>query len=232
MPKRSSRRSTAVCSACLLGSLSWAGLAAAEDSPASPPATAPAATSATPPPPGPVAAGATPQARPQDSVASTLAPNSVYAEGLGAAFAYSINYERMVIDQLGVRAGFSYLSIGVGENASGTSSGASATYLFFPITASYVGIRSGRNALELGGGVTLLYVSAAANGAGVAASGSGIVPFGVAMVGYRNQPVGEPGFMFRVGIEVLAAPGFGLQNPNPANIGVLPWPYLSLGASF
>jgi hypothetical protein len=138
----------------------------------------------------------------------------------------------MVIDQLVVRAGFGYLSIGVGQNANGTSSGASATYLFFPITASYVGIRSGRNALELGGGVTLLYVSAAANGGGVAASGAGIVPFGVAMVGYRNQPVGEPGFMFRVGIEVLAAPGFGLQNPNPASIGVLPWPYLSLGASF
>jgi hypothetical protein len=49
--------------------------------------------------------------------------------------------------------------------------------------ASYVGIRSGKSALELGGGMTLLHASGTANAAGVATSGSGIVPFGVAMIG-------------------------------------------------
>jgi hypothetical protein len=161
-----------------------------------------------------------------------LAPNSIYAEGLGAAIGYSFNYERMVVDQLGVRVGFSYLSLGASASANGTSSSAGASYFFFPVTASYVGIRSGSSALELGAGMTFLYASASANGAGVATSASGGVPFGVALIGYRLQPVGHPGFMFRIGAEALVASGLGLQNPNPNSLGVLPWPYLSLGASF
>jgi hypothetical protein len=161
-----------------------------------------------------------------------LAPNSIYAEGLGAAIAYSVNYERMVVDDLGVRIGLSYLSFGASATAQGMTSSASASYLFVPITASYVGIRSGSSALELGAGMTLLYASGSANAAGVATSGSGVVPFGVALIGYRLQPVGHAGFMFRVGASALVAPGLALQNPTPGSIGVLPWPYLSLGASF
>jgi hypothetical protein len=38
--------------------------------------------------------------------------------------------------------------------------------------------------------------------------------------------------MFRIGATALVAPGLGLQNPDPSHLGVLPWPYLSLGASF
>jgi hypothetical protein len=38
--------------------------------------------------------------------------------------------------------------------------------------------------------------------------------------------------MFRIGMSALFGPGLALQNPTPGSIGVLPWPYLSLGASF
>ena len=218
------RRSVGVFSLLVLPYVAWAGSAAAAD------ATPVPASEATPAPTALVAPPVQ-DAKPKDSN-GTLAPNSVYAEGLGAAFAYSINYERMFLDQLGVRVGVSYLSIGSGVSAGGTSASASATYLFVPITASYVGIRSGKSALELGGGVTLLYTSAAGNGAGFAASSSGVVPIGVLMAGYRLQPVDHAGFMFRAGVEALAANGLSLSNPEPNKIGFLPWPYVSLGASF
>jgi hypothetical protein len=218
-----------LCSGLLVLSLTSA---ASADPPA--PAAAPADTSGAPAATAPATAAAPPAySGPVQDVKSKepdhYSQNSIFVEGLGAAIAYSVNYERMVIDDLGVRIGLSYLSIG----AQAGSSSSSATYLFIPITASYVGVRSGKSSLELGGGATLLYVSAAASGAGVATNGSGIVPFGVAMVGYRLQPIGDKaGFMFRVGMSALIAPGLSLSNPDPKAIGVLPWPYLSLGASF
>jgi hypothetical protein len=225
MPNRSLGNAAFVLSTCVFASLAWVGRAEAQDASA-PPTPAPA--------PAPAAGQAAPPAHEakSDADGDKLAPNSIFAEGLGAAIAYSINYERMVIDPLGVRVGFSYLSIGSSASAGGSSSSASATYIFIPVTASYVGIRSGRSALELGAGVTMLYVSASANAAGVATSGAGVVPYGVAMIGYRNQPVGHAGFMFRIGANALVAPGLGLQNPSPTSLGVIPWPYISLGASF
>ncbi len=217
----------------LLPALAWAGPVAAQDAPAPSSATpATASTDASATAPAPASAASPPATAADDPDKDKLAPNSIYLEGLGAAIGYSINYERMVVDELGVRVGFSYLSVGASSNGGGTSSSASVTYVFIPVTASYVGIRYGRSALELGGGVTMLYVSANANAAGVATSGAGIVPYGVAMVGYRFQPVGHAGFMFRIGVNALVAPGLGLQDPSPGTLGVIPWPYISLGASF
>ena len=159
-----------------------------------------------------------------------LAPNSLFVEGFGAAVFYSLNYERMVLDQLGVRAGIGVMPIVSSRDADGFERASSSTDLlvFVPVTASYVGIRSGRSALELGGGVTLLYAS------GYMKPGPTLLPMGVAMVGYRNQPVGQHGFMFRVGIEAAALryDVLGQQKPTLGNLGIFPWPYLSLGASF
>jgi hypothetical protein len=160
------------------------------------------------------------------------ASNSIYLEGTGAAIAYSINYERLVIDQLAVRLGFSYLTIGASATAGSATTSSSASYLFFPITASYIGIRSGKHSLELGGGATLLYVSGSASGLGTSTSGAGMVPYGTVLAGYRLHPVGHAGFQFRIGVMALIGQGLGLQNPNPNSVGVIPWPYLSLGASF
>jgi hypothetical protein len=194
------------------------------------------AQTAKPEAPPPASAAPAPAPAPSGVPASAdsdhPAPNSVYAEGLGPAIAYSINYERLVVDQVGIRVGFSYLSLSANANASAQSSSASATYLFFPITASYIGLRSGKHSLELGGGATLLYLSGSANAAGVSASGAGIVPFGILMVGYRFHPVDHAGFQFRIGFNALIGEGLGLQNPDPSKLGFIPWPYLSLGASF
>jgi hypothetical protein len=157
-----------------------------------------------------------------------LAPNSVFIEGFGAAIAYSINYERMVVDQLGVRIGFSYLSLSA---TSGTSS-SSSTFLSFPLTASYVGLRAGSHALELGGGATMIYASSSGGALGVSSSSSGVGVFGTVMLGYRIHPAGNAGFMFRVGAMALIGPGLSLSDPDPNAIGALPWFYISFGASF
>jgi hypothetical protein len=161
-----------------------------------------------------------------------LAPNSLFVEGFGAAVFYSFNYERMVLDQLGVRAGIGLMPIVSSRSANGFENASSRTDLlvFVPVTASYVGIRSGRSALELGGGVTLLYASYAI----AHTSGPTLFPMGVAMVGYRNQPVGQHGFMFRAGVQTAALryDVLAYQKPTLGNLGIFPWPYLSLGASF
>jgi hypothetical protein len=152
------------------------------------------------------------------------APNSIYAEGLGAALVYSINYERLIIDDLAARVGFSYFPL--------SAAGISTTSIFVPITLSYIGIHSGKHALELGGGVTVLYVSGSAGGLGFNASGSGAAPLGLVMAGYRLHPLNDGGFQFRAGAMALIGEGVGLSGPNPTSIGVIPWPYLSLGWSF
>ena len=159
------------------------------------------------------------------------APNSIFFEGLGSGLYYSINYERRVIDDLGVRAGFGYVSVTTTAAAGSSSAKASATYLTIPITVSYLGIRGRKSGLELGGGLTLAYAGGSASAGVSSTSGSGIQPLGTAMVGYRLHPVDGAGFQFRVGVMALAAKGLGF-NPDPNNFGILPWFYISFGAGF
>jgi hypothetical protein len=209
--------------------------------PAGPTTAAPAAPVApAPAPAGSAAPAAAAPAAPVPAAAVTpaagtgdhLAENSIYAEGLGAAILYSINYERVLADMVALRAGFSYFSASASASDGTTTSSASSTYVFVPITASYLGIRSGKHVLELGAGATMLFLSGSANAAGVSASAGGVVPFGIAMIGYRLHPVDHAGFQFRIGFNALFGQGIGLQNPDPTKIGYIPFPYLSLGASF
>jgi len=158
-----------------------------------------------------------------------LAPNSVYGEGLGAGLLYSVNYERVVIDDLAVRAGFAYWSMSA--SAGGASS--SASYMMFPITVSYLGVRSRNKMLELGGGMTISNASGAASGFGASASGAGIVPLGTALIGYRLHPVEGSGFNFRVGAMAMAGKGLSFSaDHNPEDFGIIPWGYISFGGSF
>jgi hypothetical protein len=194
---------------------------------------------AAPAPPAPAAAKPTQtadgsdKALPAEEKRNHPVPNSVFAEGRGAGIIYSINYERMVLDQLGVRVGFSYLSVGASATAGGASASSSTTYLMFPITASYTGIRSRNGAgLELGGGTTLLYTSASASALGTSTSGSGVTPLAVAMVGFRLHPIDHAGVQFRIGAMALGGQGLGLQAADPTKFGFIPWGYLSLGGSF
>ena len=161
------------------------------------------------------------------------APNTIYAEGLGAGILYSINYERMVLDDLGVRGGFSYVSFGASASAGGQTSSASASLMTIPITLSYTGVRAGKHALELGGGATLAFASGSGSAGVSNASASGMMPYGTAMVGYRIHPIEHAGFNFRVGAMAIAGKGLSLSAPtDPDAIGVIPWLYLSMGASF
>jgi hypothetical protein len=183
-----------------------------------------------------------PAARPVDAAAPQapapktepkLAENSIFAELAGAGGIYSINYQRMVADDVGVRAGFSYMSIGGSVTSGNGTSSAGVTLMTFPITASYLGVRSGKHALELGGGATLISASGTASGTGVSASGSGLGALGTAMVGYAIHPVDGAGFNFRIGAMALMGKGVSLSSgSDPTAFGFAPWGYLSLGAAF
>jgi len=154
------------------------------------------------------------------------ANNSFFVEAGGPGLLYSVNYERVVEDDFGLRVGFSYASF----SASSGSASASAAFMTVPVIASYLGLRSGNHALEVGAGATIVYASGSGSSGPIAGSGSGMIPLGTALIGYRRQPV-DGGFMFRIGLEALVGKGLALSNPDPSSIGVLPWMYLSLGFS-
>ena len=154
------------------------------------------------------------------------ANNSFFVEGGGPGLLYSVNYERIVENDFGLRIGLSYTSL----SASAGSSSASAAFLTVPVIASYLGLRGGNHILELGAGATGIYATGAGSISGAAASGSGMGVLGTAMIGYRRQPV-NGGFRFRIGLEALVGKGLALSNPDPNAIGVLPWMYMSLGFS-
>lgn len=156
------------------------------------------------------------------------AKNAIFLEGLGPGLLYSANYERLVIDELAVRVGFSYLSMSASASSGGTTAEASASFFTIPVTATYVGLRG----LEAGGGMTLLHTSGSGSSVGVSASGSGFAPLFTALVGYRLHPTGGAGFQFRVGAMAMMGEGLSLSSDNPGGFGVLPWLYLSLGAGF
>ena len=154
------------------------------------------------------------------------ANNSFFLEGGGPGLLYSINYERVLEQDFGLRIGFSYTSL----SASAGSASASASFMAIPVIASYLGLREGNHILELGLGGTAVYVSGSGGSGTAFAAGSGTTALGTALIGYRRQPV-NGGFQFRVGLEALVGKGLALSNPNPDSIGVLPWMYMSLGFS-
>jgi hypothetical protein len=158
------------------------------------------------------------------------ANNSFFIEGGGPGLLYSLNYERIVERDFGLRIGFSYTSFSATATSGGSTASASAAFVTVPVIVSYLGVSSGNHALELGAGGTMVYASGSASGTGIAASGSGMLPLGTVIVGYRRQPV-DGGFQFRVGIEALMGKGLSLSNPNPDSFGVLPWMYMSFGFS-
>lgn len=166
---------------------------------------------------------------PRDRVAGSEqrdANNSFFLEAGGPGLLYSVNYERVLENDFGLRVGFSYTSF----SASAGSSSASASFMAIPVIASYLGLREGNHILELGGGATAIYFNGAGSSGVVAGSGSGLTALGTAMIGYRRQPV-NGGFQFRVGLEALVGKGLSFSNPDPNSFGVLPWMYMSLGFS-
>ncbi len=192
----------------------------ADSSPsAAPPAIAPAAQ--------PTADSAEPPSYHHQTEADDerTANNAVYAEGLGPALFYSINYDRSFGDFSG-RIGFGYLSVSAGASSGSTQETASASFFAVPVTVSYLGIGSKKHMLELGAGATIFHVGAGASGFDTTSSSSAsssstfVLPVGI--IGYRLQPPGG-GFLLRAGISPVLA---------GSSIPVLPWPYLALGGAF
>lgn len=213
----------------LIPSLAFAQGTEATPPPEAAPPPDPAVAGQPPPPP----AAPPPMARPPEPEEPRPAPNSVFAEGLGAGLAYSINYERRVIDALGVRVGFSYLSFSasaVGPN--GQVSESSAALVTLPVTVSYLGLRGGKHALEVGGGGTFVYAGGSGSSIGLSSEGSGATGYGNIMLGYRLHPVGGAGFQFRIGMMALIGPGLNVFGDDKLAVGVLPWGYISFGAGF
>jgi hypothetical protein len=165
------------------------------------------------------------------SAQERTAVNSVFAEGLGPGLAYSLNYERTIENDFGLRIGTSYMSLGASASSGAGTVSASAAWYSIPVVASYLGIASGNNVLELGVGGIFLHASGSGSGFGMNSSAAGNVLLGTAVIGYRRQPV-NGGFMFRVGISALVGQGLGFDVTDPGKVGVIPWPYMSLGATF
>jgi hypothetical protein len=153
------------------------------------------------------------------------AMNAIYLDLLGPGLFYSINYDRMLTEDLSARIGFSYLSFGASAGSGDTTASAEFSYWAVPLTVSYLGIGSKSNMLELGGGPVIMHVE----GSGVVeveeddgTVGASATLFSLtALAGYRHQPA-DGGFVFRIGASPVMAFG----------AGVLPWGYLSLGAAF
>jgi hypothetical protein len=165
---------------------------------------------ATPPPPQTVT---TPV--PTSSESERTASNSIFIELLGNGLLYSINYDRMLMENLSVRVGLMYLSLSA---ADGTES-AKVSFMLVPVMLNYL-LGSGSHKLEIGAGPVVAHASGTASGTGgdLAASGTGVA--GTAVVGYRYVPK-DGGFTFRGGFTPLFSKG-----------GFFPWVGLSFGYVF
>ena len=145
------------------------------------------------------------------SAQERTARNGLYVELGGSAALWSVNYERFVTDDVSLRIGAGYTSVT-------DSLGTSVSLTTFPLTASWLGVRSGSHALELGAGVVFASASISSNSAGVEAFGSGMI--GTAIVGYRLAPPAG-GFNLRVAFTPLFSGN-----------GVFAWGGLAVGGLF
>src|SRR5205085_9064293 len=82
------------------------------------------------------------------------AENVFYAEGMGNAFLYSLNYERMLSDEMSIRIGYGSVSPGNNDALSFGYTAIPATFNYF-VTFNENGIM-GSSKLELGAGIEYL----------------------------------------------------------------------------
>ncbi len=116
--------------------------------------------------------------------------NAVFVELLGNGGLYSLNFERLLTDHLGLRVGFATWTSPLFFQGSPPD-----RYQTVPVTLSYL-LGSGDRKLELGGGVTF-------GNATLDRSSDNPRDFSFrsvsAIVGYRAQPR-DSGYLFRVGL--------------------------------
>ena len=120
---------------------------------------------------------------------------------------WSLNYERFLTDDVSLRIGGSYFAV---HDYAGTS----VSLATFPLTASWLGLRAGNHALEIGGGAVFASATVSTGSFGAKAFGSGVV--GTGILGYRYAPL-DGGFTLRLAFtplfgngELLASAGLAL----------------------
>ena len=159
-----------------------------------------------------------------------LPGNTIYAEGLGAGFLYSFNYERVLPLDFAVRVGFGYLGIGatVTDEETGATAEGNVGFFTVPITASYLGLRSdsGVHIFELGLGVTI---------AGLTASASADVPLAGSVFAEDSAMTAVPhfvlGYRLQLGFLQLRGGFSPLITVVDGSVGVVPLPHVSMGLS-
>ncbi len=151
---------------------------------------------------------------------SESAKNSFFVEGLGAGFFYSINYERLINKDFGLRVGAEYAPL------QSTWSAFDDYVISCPILVNYMGLRSGSHALELGGGASVSYSA----GKSLLAVEPGLEMYGLGVVGYRFQPTSE-GFQFRIGVTTFLGKDVS-HKLEDGDRNFLIWPHMSFGWSF
>lgn len=119
---------------------------------------------------------------------------SIFLELGGSGLVYSLNYDTRFAagrnDGFGVRAGISALGISGRNNTTGE--GVNATIVTLPLMLNYI-IGQRRSSLELGAGITMIYLDADGNvdvdGAAENFAVEGFGPAAALNVGYRAQPI-------------------------------------------
>ena len=139
--------------------------------------------------------------------AGMQAPNTLYGELGGKGLLYGFYYERLIVPQLGVSAGFSTWDISFFTSTSVT---------IVPLFLSWYSATQGSR-LYIDGGVDIVSLTTSFDEFGTL-SGNGVIPFIGTGYCYRNS---NGGFYFRIGPLFLIAPG-----------RVQPWANLSLGFTF
>ena len=172
----------------------------------------------TPPPKPP------PPDYPNEEARGRTARNLLFVEVGGPAVFDSLNYGRIVADRW-------LLRLGVGAMALPGVPDGTVWSLAMPLSLSYVGIRWGSHALELGLAATLRYVTGPVDGPLVHDAGGAVRGLGEGHVGYHYMPV-SGGFGWRAGVALLVGPGVALSLDVPRHVGALPWAYVSAGWVF
>ena len=121
-----------------------------------------------------------------------IAQNSIHLELLGNGLIYSLNYERIIVENFGARLGIGYWQV----NESGGDN--KTTLMTVPVMVNYL-LGSKSSKLELGVGICYInYSEATEEFLGVDESAT----LGTATFAYRYQRP-EGGIMFRAGVTPL-----------------------------
>ncbi|MBK7397180.1 MAG: hypothetical protein IPJ34_12985 [Myxococcales bacterium] len=155
------------------------------------------------------------------------ARNTLDAEVGGGGLLYSVGYERMLRDDLGVRLGFGTWSTNQVVSAEGSGNAAKTWFVSLPVGVRWLPVHDDHHALEIGAGVNALWSSDRGEMYLLSTKERGFTPVGFGSVGYRAQPF-DGGPVFRLGFDLLAANRLGERN----GFGVQPWFHFAAGGAF